>query len=121
MPENIRRVDYFYFWLDDRPGEGTRVLAKLKDARVNLLSFTAFPSGGGKAQLTSRSRRFEAPRRCRDQLRCRERLRRITRHFRNGDLREARGRTECREGPPRLKQRTPVTDPAVQLRLALGS
>ncbi|HEX9399704.1 MAG TPA: hypothetical protein VF912_06300, partial [Anaeromyxobacter sp.] len=52
MPENIRRVDYFYFWLDDRPGEGTRVLAKLKDARVNLLSFTAFPSGGGKAQLT---------------------------------------------------------------------
>ncbi len=52
MPEKIRRVDYFYFWLDDRPGEGTRVLAKLKDARVNLLSFTAFPSGGGKAQLT---------------------------------------------------------------------
>ena len=52
MPEKIRRVEYYYFWLDDRPGEGTRALAKLKDARVNLLSFTAFPSGGGKAQLT---------------------------------------------------------------------
>ena len=52
MPDRIHRVDYFYFWLDDRPGEGTRVLGILKEARVNLLSFTAFPSGGGKAQLT---------------------------------------------------------------------
>src|SRR5512133_1578928 len=52
MRETIRRVDYFYFWLEDKPGEGTRVLSKLKDARVNVLSFTAFPSGGGKAQLT---------------------------------------------------------------------
>ncbi len=52
MAEEIRRIDYFYFWLDDRPGEGARVLGKLKDARVNLLSFTAFPGGGGKAQLT---------------------------------------------------------------------
>jgi hypothetical protein len=52
MPETIRRVPYFYFWLDDRPGEGARVLGKLKEARVNLLSFTAFPGGGGKAQLT---------------------------------------------------------------------
>jgi hypothetical protein len=52
MRETIRRVDYFYFWLEDRPGAGTQVLGKLKDARVNVLSFTAFPSGGGKAQLT---------------------------------------------------------------------
>jgi hypothetical protein len=52
MPKEIRRVEYFYFWLNDKPGEATQVLAKLKDAHVNLLSFTAFPSGGGKAQLT---------------------------------------------------------------------
>jgi hypothetical protein len=52
MPEKIRRVEYFYFWLEDKPGEGARLLGKLKEARVNLMSFTAFPGGGGQAQLT---------------------------------------------------------------------
>jgi hypothetical protein len=52
MADKIRRVDYFSFESDDKPGEGARVLGKLKDARVNLLSFVAFPIGGQKAQLT---------------------------------------------------------------------
>lgn len=52
MADAIRKVGYFYFEIDDRPGEGARVLAKLKDAQVNLLSFTGFPAAGGKAQLT---------------------------------------------------------------------
>ena len=52
MADKIRRVDYFYLEVEDRPGEGARVLGKLKDARVNLLSLTAFPTGGGRAQLT---------------------------------------------------------------------
>ena len=52
MPVKIRRVDYFYFWVEDKPGEGARLLGKLKDARTNLLSFTAFPGGGGQSQLT---------------------------------------------------------------------
>lgn len=52
MAATIRRVEYFYFWLDDKPGEGARSLGKLKEARVNLLSFTAFPGGGGRSQLT---------------------------------------------------------------------
>ncbi len=52
MAKRIRRVDYFNFWLDDKPGEGARLLGKLKDAGVNLLSFTAFPGGAGRAQLT---------------------------------------------------------------------
>jgi hypothetical protein len=52
MGQKIRRVDYFYFWLDDRPGEGARLLGKLKDVGVNLLSFTAFPGGAGRSQLT---------------------------------------------------------------------
>src|SRR5512142_469933 len=52
MPEKIRRVDYFYFWMEDRPGEGANLLGKLKQAHVNVLSFTAFPGGGGKWQLT---------------------------------------------------------------------
>ena len=52
MSEKIRRVHYFNFWLEDKPGEGARVLGKLKDANVNVLSFTAFPGGGGQSQLT---------------------------------------------------------------------
>lgn len=52
MAVKIRRVDYFNFWLDDKPGEGARLLGKLASAGMNLLSFTAFPGGGGRAQLT---------------------------------------------------------------------
>ena len=52
MYEKIRRLDYFYFWVEDKPGEAARLLGKLKDARVNLLSFNAFPGGGGQSQLT---------------------------------------------------------------------
>jgi predicted amino acid-binding ACT domain protein len=52
MGETVRRVEYFYFWIDDRPGQGAAVLGKLKDARVNVLSFTAFPGGAGQSQLT---------------------------------------------------------------------
>jgi prephenate dehydratase len=52
MAEKIRRVQYFYLEVEDRPGEGARVLGKLKDGGVNLLSFTAFPTASGKAQLT---------------------------------------------------------------------
>jgi hypothetical protein len=52
MADGIRKVGYFYFDVDDKPGEGARVLGKLKDAQVNLLAFTAFPSGSGRAQIT---------------------------------------------------------------------
>jgi len=51
MADQIRRVDYFYVEVPDKPGEGVRVLMALKEAGVNLLSFTAFPTGSGKAQV----------------------------------------------------------------------
>jgi hypothetical protein len=51
MADQIRRVDYFYVEVPDKPGEGARVLGALKEAGVNLLNFTAFPVGGGKAQI----------------------------------------------------------------------
>jgi len=38
MADQIRRVDYFYVEVLDKPGEGVR-------------NFTAFPTAGGKAQL----------------------------------------------------------------------
>lgn len=51
MPDTVRTVDYFYLEVPDKPGSLAPVLARLKEARVNLLSFTAFPSRGGKSQV----------------------------------------------------------------------
>ena len=52
MADKIRRADYFYFEVEDRPGEGARLLGKLADGGVSLLSFVAFPVAGSKAQVT---------------------------------------------------------------------
>jgi hypothetical protein len=51
MADQIRRVDYFYVEVPDKPGEGARLFGKLKEAGVDLLSFTAFPGTSGKAQI----------------------------------------------------------------------
>lgn len=45
MADTIRKVDYFSIMVADKPGEGARLLNGLKDAGVNLLAFTGFPSG----------------------------------------------------------------------------
>lgn len=50
MADTIRLVDYFYVETADRPGEGARILGALRDARVYLLAFHAFPKGR-RAQL----------------------------------------------------------------------
>ncbi len=50
MSETVRKIDYYYTEIANKPGEGARVLAALRDAGVNLLAFTGFPSGR-KAQL----------------------------------------------------------------------
>ncbi len=52
MADKIRRADYFYFEVDDKPGEGAGILGKLKDGGVLLLALGGFPVAGGKAQLT---------------------------------------------------------------------
>ena len=50
MSNTLRKVDYFYVMLPNRAGQGAKVMAGLAAAGVNLLAFSAFPSGG-KAQL----------------------------------------------------------------------
>jgi hypothetical protein len=52
MADKVRRVDYYYFEVQDKPGEGARLLGKMADGGVSLLSFVAFPVAGGKAQVT---------------------------------------------------------------------
>jgi len=44
MADATRLVDYYYTMVPDKPGEGAQVLRALRDARVNLLAFSAFPS-----------------------------------------------------------------------------
>ena len=51
MPDEIRRIDYYYVTAPDNPGEGARILAALRDAGVNLLGISAFPHGARRSQL----------------------------------------------------------------------
>ncbi len=48
--DTIRRVEYFYTLVSDKPGEGARALATLREAGVNLLAYSGFPAGR-RAQL----------------------------------------------------------------------
>jgi hypothetical protein len=51
MPDDIRRIDYFYMSVPDKPGEGARILATLHEAGVNLVGVSAFPHGARRSQL----------------------------------------------------------------------
>lgn len=51
MAETVRRVEYYYASVKDRPREGARVLGAFKKAGVNFLALHAFPGEGGEAQL----------------------------------------------------------------------
>ena len=50
MSDKLRKVDYFHVMVPNRAGQGAKVMAALAAEGVNLLAFTAFPSGG-KSQL----------------------------------------------------------------------
>ncbi|PYR92469.1 MAG: hypothetical protein DMF84_13245 [Acidobacteria bacterium] len=50
MAETVRQIDYFYIEVSNKVGEGAKILQTLKDAGVNLLAFSGFPSGR-RAQL----------------------------------------------------------------------
>ena|SRR5229473_7996277 len=45
MADTVRRVQYFYAVVSDKPGEGARLLSLLKEAGVGLLAFSGFPHG----------------------------------------------------------------------------
>ena len=51
MADRVRKVSYCYTTVSSRAGHGARVLAELKEAGVDLLAFSGFPTKGGKAQL----------------------------------------------------------------------
>jgi hypothetical protein len=43
--DTIRKLDYFSMETPHKVGEGARLLGALRDAGVNLVAFTGFPSG----------------------------------------------------------------------------
>lgn len=47
MAETIRKVEYFYVQAPNKPGVGASLLAEMKNAGVNLVAFSGFPSGRG--------------------------------------------------------------------------
>ena len=51
MPFTIRSVEYYYANVRDELGAAYRVLSRLAQRGVNLLAFTAVPSGPGLAQF----------------------------------------------------------------------
>ena len=51
MPLSVRRAKYYYAIIDDKPGQGVELLAKLRVSGVSLLAFTTFPLGDGRSQL----------------------------------------------------------------------
>ncbi len=51
MAQRVRKVSYCYAKVPSRAGRGAEMLGALRDAGVDLLAFTGFPAGGGKAQV----------------------------------------------------------------------
>jgi hypothetical protein len=51
MAYKVQKVNYSYLMLPSRAGHGVGVLNALKEAGVNLLAFSGFPSGRGKSQF----------------------------------------------------------------------
>ena len=52
MTEKVQRVSYYSFEIEDSPGTTAGVLGKLREASVNLLAYSAFPTSSAKAQVT---------------------------------------------------------------------
>jgi hypothetical protein len=51
MAEVVRRVEYYYTEVLDRPGGGAKVLTALKAEGVNLIALNGFPTSTRRAQL----------------------------------------------------------------------
>jgi hypothetical protein len=51
MSYDARQADYCYIMTTARAGTGAKILGALKDAGINLLAFSGFPAGKGRAQI----------------------------------------------------------------------
>jgi hypothetical protein len=51
MDDQIRIVDCYYATVRDRPGEGCRLLEYISESGLNLVAFTAIPTGTEQTQI----------------------------------------------------------------------
>ncbi len=51
MAQTVRRVEYYYVMVPNKPGSGAKVLGVFEEAGVNLLAYLGFPAGRGKSQI----------------------------------------------------------------------
>lgn len=52
MSIRIRKAEYYYANIKDEPGEAYKLLNLLGETGINILAFTAIPTGPDHAQLT---------------------------------------------------------------------
>jgi hypothetical protein len=52
MAFQVRRAEYFYTNVPDEPGQALKLLTLLAEKGINLLAFTAVPTGPHHTQLT---------------------------------------------------------------------
>ncbi|MGD8413416.1 MAG: hypothetical protein PVF33_04250 [Candidatus Latescibacterota bacterium] len=51
MADRVRKVNYCYAKVSNRAGQGVKMLEEIKDAGIDMVAFSGFPIGRGKAQL----------------------------------------------------------------------
>lgn len=51
MADRVHKVQYCYAMVPMRAGSGARILSELNAEGVNLIAFSGFPGGNGRAQL----------------------------------------------------------------------
>lgn len=51
MADRVKKINYCYIKVPNRAGHGEQILGQLRESGVNLLVYSGFPIGGGKAQL----------------------------------------------------------------------
>jgi hypothetical protein len=51
MADRVRKVNYCYAKISNRAGQGVKMLDQIRDAGIDMVAFSGFPIGRGKAQL----------------------------------------------------------------------
>lgn len=51
MADIANRIEYYYAIIPNRTGEGNKIFNVLKSENVNLIAFSGFPAGWGRAQI----------------------------------------------------------------------
>ena len=51
MADSVRKINYCYIKVPNRPGQGIKILEELKQNGVQLYAYSGFPAKGGKSQI----------------------------------------------------------------------